>query len=733
MLKQLFVHSPVPIFIRERMNQDYALPFEIVRDKGISMAFHKEQWLQWKDNLMILTNSYQSDIGVLADKHQEANALLDTIPTLQTTTYQDFLNEEALLKQQLNESKTKQRQLVGEEQTLDSQLKELRAEVKQSTQNRESGLKKLHEIEAWVNEYHQYQEHQKLKSEAVIKEKEIEAHLEELNLVSEKQEQNLTRWKESFSNWKISMELQTGQIKAILPDVEFPYSDKIQTDLFENPIFRKTIFAGVSQLITDYEKLQQKIHSVSSELAEERTKKVFQLEDQQQKKNVLDKLEGNWVNWDVPKLPKEIFEDMRKRKLEHNQQTDSEYRKVSGQVEKLSGRLEQLEENKQKQERQVLAKHRMAADPWQEMNLDEKEVDIEEWLKKIKDDLISQQKIISELIHLQQHLQNQQKILSSHKASFKPVGEIPQTYREKIKGDPEKLIQEWIGQNNELSGRKEEHRKVFKVRLKDLSLVIQNDKIDAPLKQSMNQLIPQLESDSNQSSLSVVTSVIEHIQNELLKLKEDKEKAENAQEIWVDRAVIRVIRIFQSLKQMVNRMKIKNHEGHLFPLVEIVGLKEIDNMSDEDFRRLLREHFTNTIEKLLENEVSIENLPDAELKKYINDSQLVLISLRNRYPEMRIYKPQTTNAFLYEKPRKHHYTSWETLNKGSKVEAKGSGGQLLAARTMIMMMIMTFKRQEHSTNWSVLLPIILLVKRFLRTFSIPFFLLPRSFIFNGLS
>jgi hypothetical protein len=37
------------------------------------------------------------------------------------------------------------------------------------------------------------------------------------------------------------------------------------------------------------------------------------------------------------------------------------------------------------------------------------------------------------------------------------------------------------------------------------------------------------------------------------------------------------------------------------------------------------------------------------------------------------------------------------------MEGKGSGGRLLAARTMIMMMIMTFKRQEQSTNWSVLI------------------------------
>ena len=46
--QQLLVHSPVPIFIREKMNQEYPEPFEIVRDQGISMAYHREQWIQWK-------------------------------------------------------------------------------------------------------------------------------------------------------------------------------------------------------------------------------------------------------------------------------------------------------------------------------------------------------------------------------------------------------------------------------------------------------------------------------------------------------------------------------------------------------------------------------------------------------------------------------------------------------------------------------------------------------------
>ena len=73
-------------------------------------------------------------------------------------------------------------------------------------------------------------------------------------------------------------------------------------------------------------------------------------------------------------------------------------------------------------------------------------------------------------------------------------------------------------QNKILSARKDHYHKGFKERLKELSTVIQDEKMDGPLKQSMNHLIPQLESDSKRSGLSVISSMIEHIQYELLKL-----------------------------------------------------------------------------------------------------------------------------------------------------------------------------------------------------------------------
>lgn len=701
--QQMIAHSPVPIFIRERMNQEYTLPFEIVRDKGISMAFHQQQWIQWKEKLADLTDGFTTDLEKIQAKLEEVECMLESVKTLSVITFQEILNEEETVIRQLAKLKEEEKHLQAEMLSIDSHLAELGKRSKLTNQKRESEQQKQLELENWVSEHKQYQQYQELKAVAQNKKQELDKLLNSLGKQRDDQVKNLKDWEKSFNNWNYQMEHQTGQLKEILRSIQFPSSQTLHTNEVETPQFRKSSFDHVGPMVKSWHTLQQKVNSADSELASEKTKKEYQLKDQQRKKSYLDQLDEAWILRETSKLPREILKVHLKSKDDELRKLNLELVSETGNVQKLTGKLEQIEINISNQEKQILKKHHLSAEPWNEVNLEERENEIENVLKKIFEDLAAQKKIIDDLIRSQQKLQKEQEILKSHLPVIKHVGEIPVAYKEKIKVEPEKLIQHWIKQNKEISERKDQYHKGFKAQLKELSSVLQDDKVDGPLKQSMNQLIPQLESDSIRSGLSVISSVIEHIQHELLKLKDDKQKAENAQEIWVDRAVIRVIRIFQSLKQMANRMKIKNKEGHSFPLVEIERLKEIETGDDEEYRRLLREHFTQTIEKLLESEESIENLTDSQLKKFIDDSQLVLVSLRNRYPKLAIYKPQTTNAFLYEKPRKHHYTDWETLNKGSKMEAKGSGGQLLAARTMIMMMIMTFKRQEHSNNWSVLI------------------------------
>ncbi|WP_462411402.1 hypothetical protein [Neobacillus sp. Marseille-QA0830] len=702
-VQTLLLHSPVPIFMRERMNQEYALPFEIFREQGISMAFNQNQWNRWKENLSDLTVGFTRDLEKVRSRQTDVGQLVEKTQALSVTTYQEILQEEENLNGQLADLEGQKKQLDEELVSIDSTFKELVKKMRQNDQDRQNGLKKLNEIESWITAFKQFQEYSSLKSEAQTKEAVLVKRLSILEQDKQERERSLTSWSRAFDEWKIHSELQTGSLREVLPDIEFPKSTALHTNEEETPLFSRFIFDEVGPMVKSWQSLQQKIHNADSELAAEKAKRQYQHKEQQQKKTALEELEPAWIDKSIPMVPKEILKEKLKAKQLELKQLLGQLGSEQRQAERLGGRIEQIEKNKLKLEQQILKNHHRGAEPWVEVNLTDKEQEIEESLTKIKQDLNDQQKIINDLIWRRQQLVKQQDILKTHVPNFKHVGEIPDGYKDPIKREPEKLIHKWIGRNNELTNRQSQYHKGFKERLKDLSQVLQDERIDGPLRSSLHHLLPQLESDSIHSGINIVLSVMEFIQNELLKLKDDKQKAENAQEIWVDRAVYRVIQIFQSLKDMVKRMKIKNKEGYTFPLVEIERLKEIETADEEEYRRLLREYFTKIIEQLLESDESIENIPESTLKKHIDDNQLVLISLRNRYPKLAIYKPQTTNAFLYEKPRKHHYTDWETLNKGSKVEAKGSGGQLLAARTMIMMMIMTFKRQEHSNNWSVLI------------------------------
>ncbi|WP_423798178.1 hypothetical protein [Neobacillus sp. SAB-20_R2A] len=701
--QMLLTHAPVPIFIRERMNQEYAQPFEMAREQGISMAFHREKWMEWKNELVDLTDHFSLDLEKIDSKLAEVERMLETVKTLSVLPYQEILRDEDTMNGQLTKLGEQKRQIDEEIRTIEDRLLVLSNQGKQKEQERQALQNQLTEIEKWAEGHKKFLHYQLLKSEAQLKKAEMESRLAGFKKERDEKGQTLSSWEKSYHQWYWYAKQQTKTITEVLPEIEFPATDTQLTDGEELPQLRTTIFDETAPLTKSWHLLQQKINSVNSELAVEKERQQNQLQDQQKKRECLNQLDSSWQQREISVIPNEILKDRLKMKESELENSFLEFRNEEGNIKELNGEKKQVERNKTKLEQQILKNHHLSAEPWLGVNIEEIEQQIEVALKQVTEDLAAQRKIIDGLVVSQQKLQKQQDILKTHLHGLKQVGEIPSNMKESIKQEPEKLTQQWIEQNRELARRKEAYQKGFKERLKELSFALQDEKIDSALKQNMNNLIPQLESDSIRSGISVIDSVIEFIHHELMKLKDDKQKAENAQEIWVDRAVIRVLRIFQSLKQMVNRMKIKNKEGHMFPLVEIERLKEIETGDEEEYRRLLREHFTQTIEKLLENVESIETLSENQLKRFIDDSQLVLVSLRNRYPKLAIYKPQTTNAFLYEKPRKHHYTDWETLNKGSKMEAKGSGGQLLAARTMIMMMIMTFKRQESNKDWSVLI------------------------------
>ncbi|WP_374723893.1 hypothetical protein [Calidifontibacillus erzurumensis] len=701
--QHMLSHSAVPIFIRERMNEDVLYAFEVPREKGIEMAFDKEKWIRWKGQLEEKTENFKRELEKLENRIKTTNELLEKLKQLKISTIDEMLAMEETLHQKLMELVAKENELKEENTRLAEKQKQLANELKELHQQRDQLNVELPELKTWVKEHEKYNEYKELKAETNKKLLRLEKQVQESRLKLKGVKEELDSWEKSFEKWKIRCEFEINALKDELPSIRFPESKEITKEDIEAPQLDETLFNEMKPILKQIFFLRQKINNANNQLTELRADRKHQQSEQQKLEERLNKFSSNWKEREYPSLPKQILVEHLQTKEKYIKETELVLRQEERKFSRLQGKLEQLDKNKQNLEKRILDEHNRPAEDWFLLDLEEKEKSIKERLDKIARDLQDQNKILEDISKRGRLLMKQQDILKSHISLLKQVGEIPVQVKEKIQNNPEQAVHQWIGKKNELNKSKEDFNSQYNEYLKGLRETLQYEKMDESLRNRMNQLIPQLESESLDTIIQIVESVIVFIQNELILLKKDKQKQEEAQELWLDRAVFRVLTILQSIKRMVDRMKIKNKEGHLFPLVKIERIHEIISTEEEEFRRLLREHFIKTIKILLETGETIENITDAKLKQYMSDSQLVLVSLRNRYPTLSIYKPQTTNAFLYEKPRNHHYTSWETLNKGCKIEAKGSGGQVLAARTIVMMMIMTFKRQENNSNWSVLI------------------------------
>ena len=112
------------------------------------------------------------------------------------------------------------------------------------------------------------------------------------------------------------MEQQTEQLQEILPEIQFPSSSTLHTEVEVTPQLRKSIFDDVVPLVKRWQSLQQKINSVDSDLAIEKNNREHQLRDQQQKRTYLDQLDASWIERAVPELPREILKEMLKNKNE---------------------------------------------------------------------------------------------------------------------------------------------------------------------------------------------------------------------------------------------------------------------------------------------------------------------------------------------------------------------------------------------------------------------------------
>ena len=150
-------------------------------------------------------------------------------------------------------------------------------------------------------------------------------------------------------------------------------------------------------------------------------------------------------------------------------------------------------------------------------------------------------------------------------------GKMNNILKDKFIRNPREEVEGWVKRYKEIEDRLlreiekgEEHLKVFEEN-------VQTKVYDELLKERILNEIKKVNMDRFKRNLESFNSMKNHFQMELNTLSMDKEKAEQARNQWAIRASKRVLKIIESLKEMVAGMVYINQNGYSFPLVKLRG------------------------------------------------------------------------------------------------------------------------------------------------------------------
>jgi hypothetical protein len=268
---------------------------------------------------------------------------------------------------------------------------------------------------------------------------------------------------------------------------------------------------------------------------------------------------------------------------------------------------------------------------------------------------------------------------------------------EKIKSQGKACILSWCEEHQAIQEEGQEKHAKIDQSLRNLKLTIEGKDWEIRFKNEVLTTLDHMDTRHYTHIQSIVRNMKRFSQSGLEQLERDKERAEKAQSFWASRASMKVMSISEAIRSMVAKMKLKNERGS-FPLVQLK--EDILPKKPEDIEPLLKQHFVAAINKITKQFDLIDDhnrALDEEIKQLISDEQILFVSLRNRYPELLVYNMRTDNAFMYGKPQREHYSTWQTINQGSKTKSDGSGGQKLSARMVMMMMLLSVKSEtDHS-------------------------------------
>ncbi|WP_040209112.1 coiled-coil domain-containing protein [Neobacillus jeddahensis] len=689
-------NSPVPIFLREEMNQakDQA-SFVILNGIEQTLVTDKNQFTSWKIRIAKQIEEKQETLDEIEKTELSFRRILKEIDRFLSSELS--IDLERTLSQEQNallSEKMKLQDII----TQAEKEKELQRQIKEQLEQTKRKVKKLSTdvdtLTTFDDEKRLHQENKQLKLEKDKQKEALTIRQQEISKEHQTIVDLQSKWKQTYFEWKLTIEQTIKEIAAFINVAAFPTEEK--ADLSEEvPRLSPHLLEEMNGSIEELKQLQKSKEEQASELL---VIQATRESEQKQQKKLEKKLivhHESWKENPEPDEPISILENMLQTAQKEARTAEKEERDQGTAVTVAETSLQHAKGQREKLGKKV-AKHEKQPEEWEDLDLEVKAVEITDQTKIAKDEVKQTEKLLKEteatITGYEGDLLTLSVILKEEAAAFTDQDV------EKIKNQGKACILSWCEEHQAIQEEGQEKHAKIEQSLRNVKLAIEGKDWEIRFKNEVLTTLDHMDTRHYSHIQTIVKNMKRFSQSGLEQLERDKERAEKAQNFWASRASMKVMSISESIRSMIVKMKLKNERGS-FPLVQLK--EDILPKRAEEIEPLLKQHFVAAINKITKQFDLIDNNNlslEQEIKQLISDEQILFVSLRNRYPELLVYNMRTDNAFMYGKPKREHYSTWQTINQGSKTKSDGSGGQKLSARMVMMMMLLSVK-SETDQSW----------------------------------
>ena len=700
--RTVFLRSGVPVFIRSDINET---KINSVENAALELAADNNAYLNWLNTLKDKATGLYDAIKTVEQKKELLLGLYHKMDAFVQSQESSVIWENI---RQLNGQAEKHQKSLEQ---IEIQLRKLQELIEADTNlleeisvNIQKTTHCMEKLSAYVEEENRIKE---FKPEMDKKEQikidlknEIQAIEENISKIYELSRED----NDAFSVWKIELQQKIKSVRAVISDAFIAYDIKPEFSYDKPPEYRlndpENIFMDLQKREDLYREAEQKNARilVYDEKIRNFDERIGEFEAE------LDKLADTWREKKTAGESTQCLQQALQEVSIKIKDTQNMLHELDKKISTIQGELNELEKSISGLRTKIRAHHNKTPEHWDEIDLKQKEYEIERNLMATQKKLRSFEDFIEKTGKKINQINLSLSGLRVYEELDAKRGHVDDSVIARLETDAKQMVDVWQNEFRSLKRRLADSESKIKRELESFQREIRERIKEKILFEKLNTQIQNIRINNFKGNLESFTSMREHFQREMETTSSDKAKAEQVREQWAQRASKHIIRIIELMKEMVRGMVYINQNNYAFPLIKLKG-EELMPSGEDEIIVLLKEHFVQSINEIINKKIPIEDIDEGTLENLMGDQALFSKAVRGRYPLLMVYKMTEKNEFQYAKPHDYYYASWEALNRGEEGSAEGSGGQKLAISTFMMMMLVNYKKRTIGSNnpWTVLM------------------------------